>query len=251
MKQASITRALWGIVGGLGPFASAEFVKTIYERDAQDREQDSPRIVMLSDPTMPDRTACLLRGEPTPLIDRLHECLDTLLACGATRLVICCVTIHAVLPALPETLRASVLSLVDLLMERLASTDDRCLMLCSSGTRAAGVLQSHPRWAEVRDRIVWPDGDDQESVHELIYTLKRGHCGPEDLQHVCSLMERYGVKTYIAGCTELHLLTRLIQDVAGRPFAELCVDPLMLAAGTIAGEGVPSSAPRAATGLAR
>jgi aspartate racemase len=238
MPHALNTPGIWGIVGGLGPLASAEFVKTIYERRPHDREQEHPRIILLSDPTYPDRTECLLRGEPQPLVERLRQNVDTLVALGATRLIVCCVTMHAVLPALSESLRARMLSLVDLLIERLASADGPHLMLCSSGCRAAGVLQAHPRWSAVRDRIVWPDAADQEAVHGLIYALKRGDAGHEQVRRVCRLLDRYDVPAYIAGCTELHLITRSIEAVTGRPHHELCVDPLMLAADEVAGQMV-------------
>lgn len=45
-----------GVLGGMGPLASAEFLKTIYECSVAGGEQRSPSVIMYSDPTFPDRT---------------------------------------------------------------------------------------------------------------------------------------------------------------------------------------------------
>ena len=54
-----------GVVGGMGPLASAEFVKTIYEYGLNRREQESPSVVLVSDPTFPDRTSVSWQGIAT------------------------------------------------------------------------------------------------------------------------------------------------------------------------------------------
>ena len=42
-----------GILGGMGPLASAEFLKTLYECFPYEREQDAPVCLLVSDPTFP------------------------------------------------------------------------------------------------------------------------------------------------------------------------------------------------------
>lgn len=233
IRNASESGEVWGIVGGLGPRASAEFLKTIHEYRVP-REQDYPRIVLLSQPDFPDRTTCLTRGEMEALEQRLRGSVEKLLSLGSTRIVVCCMTIHAVFPFLPVELGSRILSLVDLLMDRLYQHETRHLMLCTIGCRAARVLDTHPRWPVVRDRVVWPDATDQEWIHRLIYDLKSEGGRLEHVDRICDLVERYGVKSWIAGCTELHLLTPLIEAVTGRAKRELCLDPLLLAADLIA-----------------
>src|SRR5262245_55746021 len=103
-------REILGIVGGIGPLASAEFVKTIYEESVGELEQASPIVFMHSDPTFPDRTQSLLAGESEPLLLKLIEALNRLRGLGASRIVICCVTIHFLLPRLPAELRRRIIS---------------------------------------------------------------------------------------------------------------------------------------------
>lgn len=233
IRNTSESAEVWGIVGGLGPRASAEFLKTIYEYPVR-REQDYPRIALLSQPDFPDRTTCLTHGDMDGLERELRGIVERLLSLGSTRIVVCCMTIHAVIPRLPVELRSRILSLVDLLIDRLFQHDTRHLMLCTSGCRAAGVVEMHPGWPAVRDRVVWPDATDQGWIHRLIYDLKSEGGRPEHVERICDMVERYGVTSWVAGCTELHLLTPLIESVTGQPKRELCLDPLLLAADLIA-----------------
>ncbi|HEY0783486.1 MAG TPA: aspartate/glutamate racemase family protein, partial [Thermoanaerobaculia bacterium] len=60
-----------GILGGMGPLASAEFVHTLYRLHLNGPEQGAPACVLLSDPSFPDRTEAILRGESEDLTARL------------------------------------------------------------------------------------------------------------------------------------------------------------------------------------
>src|SRR5579864_2349302 len=110
----SMDRAeVWGILGGMGPLASAEFVSSIYRETPGSREQDLPNVILLSDPTIPDRTECLLNGKSDILLERLTAGLEALVSLGATKIVVCCMTIHPLFPQLQPELRNSIVSLLD------------------------------------------------------------------------------------------------------------------------------------------
>ncbi|HEV2863875.1 MAG TPA: amino acid racemase [Pyrinomonadaceae bacterium] len=232
-------RKVLGVVGGMGPLASAEFVKTIYECGPARREQEAPAVVLLSDPSTPDRTELLLGGDCRPLVDGLASSLSLLLACGASKVVVCCVTMHHVLPRLPRALRERVVSLPDVIFSALAASRESHLLLCTSGARKMRLFQSHPEWANVKGRVVLPDEGDQHTVHhEIIYRLKQ-NCRPETVAPLVeSLMRKYGVDSFVAGCTELHLLAKRPSpyDPARRLFR--CLDPLTIIAEAIAKEGI-------------
>src|SRR5215208_5680219 len=103
-----------GILGGMGPLASAELVHTIYRLNMVEPEQEAPACLLLSDPSIPDRTTAILAGDTTELARRLTAALAELDRLGAERIVIACVTAHAVLPEVPAPLREKVVSLLDL-----------------------------------------------------------------------------------------------------------------------------------------
>ena len=66
----------------------------------------------------------------------LGKGLETLYQLGVNKVVIACVTMHYFLPRLPTHLRQRVISLVDLIIDEVSMTDERYLLLCTSGTRA-------------------------------------------------------------------------------------------------------------------
>lgn len=231
-------RTSLGVVGGLGPLASAEFLKTIYERNVPDFEQHAPRVLLLSDPSFPDRTEALLAGKPDELLARLSDSIRQLLDAGASEVVICCMTIHHLLPSLAPELRRRVVSLLDVIFEEVeASPRRKYLLLCSSGTHRLGLFQRHPRWGQVRDRVLLPSDDDQEWIHrDLIYVVKKNRDVREFIPRVASLLEKYGADSFIAGCSEMHLLAKQFGATHGGTAPYDCIDPLTTIADRLAEE---------------
>jgi aspartate racemase len=221
-----------GIVGGMGPLASAEFVKTIYEDNLCGREQDAPHVLLSSDPTFPDRTDSFLAGESQLLLERLTAALEYLSQGGASRFVICCMTIHYLLPGVPLALRTRVLSLLDVIFAALArQQQQRHLLICSNGTRRLELFQSHSQWERCAPYIVLPDETDQDRIHrELIYPIKKNPDLRQSMPLLETLLKRYEVDSFIAGCSEIHLLAKhcLANGDSERAYAS--VDPLAIIA---------------------
>jgi aspartate racemase len=223
-----------GILGGMGPLASAEFLSTIYRLNLVEPEQEAPNCVLLSDPSFPDRTEAILAGTTGALVSRLEASLQELVCQGADRIVIACVTIHHVLPQICEPLRQRVASLLDLMVEGVLAAPRPRLLLATTGTRRARLFESHKRWGEISPWVVLPGEDDQRTLHEWIYGLKAGRLEEDDcLAWMESLPERYGVVGVLFGCTELHLLQRRI--MAGASTGLDIIDPLWIAARDLRG----------------
>jgi len=222
-------KQILGIVGGLGPQASAEFLKTIYEYNIGDHEQDAPIVLLRSDPTFPDRTDSFLAGESEPLLARLTGSLQSLSDDGATRIVICCMTIHHLLPSVPAHLSARVISMLDVIFDNL-KPPQRHLLLCSNGTRKLELFENHPQWATHKSQIVLPDDDDQEKIHrDLIYPIKQNPDFSRLKVLLETLLKRYEVDSFIAGCSEIHVLAKHLVFNGNRA-GYACLDPLMIIA---------------------
>lgn len=230
--SSNLSSVSWGIVGGMGPLASAEFVRTIYEAAAGATEQTAPRLFLLSDPSFPDRTSALTSGAEAELVARLGSAVSLLAEQGAEAVVVCCVTIHSVLAQLTKELRSLVVPLTDIILRAAAEGEGRHLLLCTKGCRAARLFEEHPLWASTRGRVVFPSPEDQEAVHDLIYAIKR-NCWNESeaASLIRGLLEKYECRRAIAGCTELHLVSkRSLESGESLPL----FDPLMLLAEQIA-----------------
>lgn len=220
-----------GILGGMGPLASAEFLHTIYRLNIKDPEQDAPACLLYSDPSMPDRTEAILRGSTQELTRRVTQALQELDRMGADRIVIACVTAHHVLPDVPEPLRRKVISLFDLMVDELLAAPAPSLLLATVGTRRARLLERQPRWPEIAPWVRFLDEPDLLGFHTWLYRLKQGRPGDlaELLRWLDTFPARYGLDTLLFGCTELHLLQRPLATRGGAP-AYRIVDPLFVAA---------------------
>ena len=224
-----------GIVGGIGPLASAEFLKAIYESSVREREQEAPKVIMYSDPTIPDRTEAILSGDYGQVLDRLASSLRALSFLGATQIVVCCVTAHNLLQRLPPDLKVKLISLVDVIFEQIIQSPGKRLLVCSKGTRQTRLFEDHELWPAARENIILPDEHDQDLIHyELIYQIKKSRNVYEFVPILKSLLAKYRVDSFISGCTEMHIVARRLAFTNGNRDKHGTIDPLSIIAERIA-----------------
>jgi aspartate racemase len=216
----------------MGGLASAEFVKTVYEISGEIglREQAAPAVLMYSDPAFPDRTEAFLRGETQPILARLTDALELLCGMGASRAVICCMTIHYLLPELPGALRERIISLTDVLFSSVESVKKKHLVISSIGTIKLELLQRHPRWEQARKYFVFPTEAEQRQMHDLIYEVKLNRNLVEARLFVETLLARHRVDSFIAACSEIHLLGKQFAPSGPQQRGYGCIDPLTIIA---------------------
>ena len=218
-----------GILGGMGPLASAEFVDTIYRLNVVEPEQEAPICLLHSDPSFPDRTEAILAGDTEPLAVLLAQALAKLAAMGADRIIIACVTIHQLLPQVAEPLRERVVSLVDLALDEVLRNPRPLLLMATRGTRAGRIFESHERWELAKSWVRVLEEPDQRRFHDWVYLVKANHPVEEGIEWLDTLSSKYGTAGYLCGCTELHILVKALQRRTGY-FDPRFIDPLLLVA---------------------
>jgi aspartate racemase len=197
-----------GVFGGMGPLASSAFVQAIYGMYRGRLEQETPQVFLYSNPRIEDRTATFLGGRDcAPLLRQLEEGIERLLAQGADQVVICCVTMHYLLPRVAPDLRVRVVSLIDTVFEELALSRGRTLLACTAGSSKLRLFHDHPAWQRFADRMAVLDDREQQELHESMYRVKRDHDIEPLVEVVHRLAMRHRVSAVVAGCTELHLLS--------------------------------------------
>ena len=221
-----------GVIGGLGPLASAEFVNTIYEHNIAEVEQDAPKVILLSDPSFPDRARAFRERADNLLIDSLAERAAVLLGLNVSKIVVCCMSLHYALPSLSPDVGRRIISLVDLTVDGVAESGRRQLLLCAPLTREAGILENHPGWDKIKGLVAMPDGPDQETVCRMIRHYKTANDSHPFTPHLTDMMSKYRADSFIAGCSELHILTRYLSREKNQDFS--FVDPLFIVAKNLA-----------------
>ncbi|QWR77840.1 aspartate/glutamate racemase family protein [Candidatus Magnetomonas plexicatena] len=199
-----------GILGGMGPLSSAEFLLSIYEGNRTvSVEQENPDVILFSLASTADRTTALLGNNDDNLFATLKDNLMGLQAQGAHKIIICCFTSHHFLPRLPSELTQSIISIVDVTLKEIRKRKRPALLLASRGCYEKQVFQASKLFSDVSEYIIIPDEHDRKVVHDIIYTdLKVNPNKSLAYEKVRALLVKYNTDTFIAGCTEFHLLVR-------------------------------------------
>lgn len=196
-----------GILGGMGPVVSAEFLKTIYEYNPMPREQEQPQVVLFSLPSAPDRNHSIHTKNEGPFLSFMESQLARL-APLCDRIMIGCCTAHYSLPSMPAALRAKVLPIMQVVDRELEKSDEPGLLIASTGAYDKRLFQDGCRNA---DRIIELSRGDQDIVMGLIFdVLKKGHDPALALPAVEDLLKKYGTRTFVSGCTEFHLVAKVV-----------------------------------------
>ncbi|MBF0466399.1 MAG: aspartate/glutamate racemase family protein [Nitrospirae bacterium] len=203
-------KKILGILGGMGPLASAEFLLSIYENHGSlTVEQENPDVVLYSLASTADRTAAILGNNDDNLYSILKDNLIRLKRQGVHRIIICCFTSHHFLPRLPVELTQSIVSIVDVALKEIKKLKRPVLLLASRGCYEKQVFQASKLFSDVSEYIIIPDEHDRAIVHDIIYTnLKVNPNKSLAYEKVRALLVKYNTDTFIAGCTEFHMLVR-------------------------------------------
>ena len=219
-----------GVLGGMGPFASAEFLKTIYEYNCwAAAEQEYPNVILHSITSIPDRTGCLLSHKERHLEQNLRKNLETLCKSGVKRIVMCCVTSHYLLPAMPQEIIRKVVSLIDITARDLIKHREPSLLLATQGSYQKKIFETGPLGDDASPYLVVPDTCDQAIIQQLIYSRLKPKGDTADIfPEVRSMLNKYGLQSFISGCTEFHLLVKYL--LSDTPQNVRFIDPLLIIA---------------------
>lgn len=212
-----------GVLGGMGPAATVDFLAKLQALTPAQREQDHIRTIVDINPQVPDLDDPLVKPGPV-----LAEMAGALQGAGAEVLAIACNTAHTYADLIS---RSSGLPLIDMITTASVAARD-------TGARRAGVLGARPALKLYREYLaaqgmglVTLEPDRQEVFMDLIHKIKGGNKGREVRAEMAALtanLAASGAETIIAGCTEVPLVleagvTRLHFIDASETLARRCV----------------------------
>lgn len=228
-----------GIIGGMGPLASAEFLKSIYEYQSQKPEQETSKIILYSNPEVPDRTEEIRKGSHKDLLMHLNRSIEYLNAFKVNEIILCCITMHYIIPYLEKEKSDKIVSLVENIFKSVLQVKEPTVLICTNGTREVYLFQTHPEWKSVHPYIVLPDMADQEEIHYMIYSSVKKNTGfHRFITYIEYLLTKYNSHSFIAGCTEMHLLTKHLKQVGYAQKQYRWIDPLDTMAREIANRSI-------------
>ncbi|MBI5167636.1 MAG: amino acid racemase [candidate division NC10 bacterium] len=215
MGEKNVSPKVIGILGGMGPEATADLFYKIIKATPAKEDQDHPKVLIYSNPQIPDRTTAILGGGKD-LLPPLIESAKLLQRAGANFLVIPCITVHHFY----RELRAAVnLPILHIIWETAAYVREkypnlkRIGLLATTGTLRTRLFERE--FEPIGIDLLIPLPELQEAlVMEAIYGkggIKGGVTGgrPRELILEASrhLMGQ-GAEAVVAGCTEVPLVIK-------------------------------------------
>ncbi|MDR2315795.1 MAG: aspartate/glutamate racemase family protein [Pseudomonas sp.] len=201
-----------GIVGGVGPAATVDFMGKVVANTPAGCDQDHIKMVVEQNPQIPDRTANLLRAEADPTMAMYATC-KRLESSGANAIAIPCNTAHAFVERIQGHLRVPIVNMLTETIEWIKKTygsKEPIGLLATSGTVKSQVYHEAANRAGLQ--IIVPAPDYQNLVMESIYGergIKAGRTDGlcrEQLLTAAQHLAEAGAQVLILGCTELPLV---------------------------------------------
>ncbi|MGD9051374.1 MAG: amino acid racemase, partial [Desulfobacterales bacterium] len=115
MKEKTI-----GILGGMGPEATVDCHARIIQNTPAKTDQQHLRVVIDSNPKVPDRTAAITGKGPSPVPVLVNGC-RALQAAGADFIIIPCVSAHFYLAEIRRQVKLPILSIYDAVADTISS----------------------------------------------------------------------------------------------------------------------------------
>lgn len=214
-------RRIVGVMGGMGPAATVDFLDRVRRRTPARVEQEHLRLIVDIDPGMLDRNAALAGAGPSPGpgLARMAQGLER---AGAQGLVLVCNSAHAWADEIRAAVSAPLIDMVDETagaLRRRHPEARRPGLLAAAACLDAGLYQ---RALAARGlEAVAPEGEVRERFMALLYRIKAGEVGEEARAEMAAIADALlagGADSLVIGCTEVPL----VLDAADAPAP--CVD---------------------------
>ena len=197
-----------GILGGMGPMATADLFQKIVSLTDAAGDNGHIRLYIDSNASIPDRTAAILSGDTEGLYQRLLADARTLADCGCTALAIPCNTSHYFADRLQGEIGVPIIHMLRETARELARQGKkRPGILGTDGTIQTGLYQKE--CAALGLEAVAPAPDIQRLVMSIIYDeIKQGEKGSrEKFAKVDRAIRSAGCDCAILACTELSVFS--------------------------------------------
>ena len=202
-----------GILGGMGPLATADLFRKIVTMTKASCDNDHIRIYIDDNSAIPDRTAAILSGGKDP-VEEMSDSLRKLIACGAECILMPCNTAHYFLPRLQAQTNVPFISMLEATAKACAAQfpGKTAAILATKGTLATGLYEKALDAEQVA--YILPNEDEKDALMRVIYDGVKADASPEayraDMEAVLAGLSARGADYFILGCTELPLAAQLL-----------------------------------------
>lgn len=203
-----------GILGGMGPEATVDCFAKIIKCTPAKRDQDHLRVIIDSNPKVPDRPAAI-NGEGESPVPAMVQGCRSLQRAGADFIIIPCVAAHSFIEEVRRQAELPILSIFDAVTETIVREHPKIKiigLLAITATLRSGWFQK--RLAADDIKCIVPDKIRQARVMAAVADIKKSRPArsrsqmTSDLVAAAENMIENGARGIIAGCTEIPLVLK-------------------------------------------
>lgn len=198
-----------GVIGGLGPIATAHFMELIIRMTDAQTDQEHLDMIIYNRPSIPDRTGYILdqtRPNPLPEMIRVGNALADQ---GATLIAIPCMTAHYFHRELTDCIHVPIIHAIHECAVHLKKHGiDRVGIMATDGTIRSKLFQQELEKHGITPVI--PGVEGQKCVMSVIYDDIKANrpAGMYKFDRAAKELRDAGAQAIILGCTELSLVKR-------------------------------------------
>ena len=194
-----------GVLGGMGPDATVDFMAKVIASTAADKDQDHVRMLVDHNPKVPDRQRAMLGSgeDPGPVLAAMAVGLET---AGADFLVMPCNTAHAFSESIKEAVGIPLISIIDLTVA--ACSDLKVVGILATNSCLQCEIYQKALAAESISSAI-PDDRELTELMRLITAIKTGDRSEvvaEGIRRIAAAQVEKGAEAIVAGCTEIPLV---------------------------------------------
>lgn len=198
-----------GVIGGLGPAATALFMEMVIEMTQAKTDQEHIHMLVDCCPQVPDRTEYILGRSPQSPAPYIIDMGKNLAKAGAGLIAVTCITSSYFYSEFEREIPVPVINMITELKEVLRKAGIKSAgLMATSGTIASGLFQK--AFEESGMRLILPPDELQADVMHVIYeNIKAGKPAEMDrFNKVSDALRKDGAEVIILGCTELSVVKR-------------------------------------------
>lgn len=198
-----------GVIGGLGPLATAYFYELITKMTDAVKDQDHIEILIHSKPSIPDRTAYILDNNKESPLPSMIDIGKKLASLGVDHISIPCITAHYFYGELSRGIPVPIINGIREAVEILKNNGVRRTgIMATDGTIHSCLFQHElEEWGITP---VVPTKLCQDYIMDLIYNCVKSS-QPVDMEKFTKAsahLRENGAEAIILGCTELSIIKR-------------------------------------------
>ncbi|MDB5880177.1 MAG: Aspartate racemase [Ramlibacter sp.] len=198
-----------GVLGGMGPSATVDFMDKLVQLTPAARDQEHLPVIVASLPQVHDRSRAIM-GQGRDPLPQLLAGIRLLNEIHVGVIAIPCNSSHHWYEEMSRSSQVPILHIAQCCVDAIAAgAQDKVAVFATRGALASGFYQRELSRRGI-DHFLPGESDGQQHVDNCIQAVKAGdvEAGGQHLEQACRNAAESGARAVIMGCTEIPIAAR-------------------------------------------